>query len=297
MIDRNNDELSLRHQCTLLTVNRSGIYYQGEPRIADTITIMNLIYDHWLSKPFYGYRRITEVLKRQGVLINRKRVQRLMRAMGIKGLARTPKTSKGNQAHKKYPYLLRDLEIERCNQAWMVDITYMRLGQGFMYLCAFIDVHSRYIVGWSLSNTLETENCLVALNSALENNGKPEIINSDQGCQFTSEQWIKALTDKGIQLSMTGKGRCHDNIYIERFWRSIKHEEIYLNDYDSVAELKTAIRQYIEFYNTERPHQALDYKTPAELYFAGEEPSMDMCTNLFAKSSQILHTYPQAQQL
>jgi putative transposase len=257
---------------------------------------MNLIYGLWLSKPFYGYRRITEGLRQQGVSINRKRVQRLMREMGIQALARSPKTSKGNKEHKKYPYLLRDVEIDRCNKVWMVDITYLRLGRGFMYLVALIDVHSRYIVGWSLSNTLETDSCLTALNWALEHNGSPEIINSDQGCQFTSEQWVKALNEAKIKISMTGKGRCHDNIYIERFWRSLKHEEIYLNDYDNVAELESGIGQYIEFYNTERPHQALDYKTPAELYFAEKETSMDMCTNLLAVGEQILHTYPQTQQ-
>ena len=228
--------------------------------------------------------------------VNRKRVQRLMRKMGIQALLCKPKTSKGNKYHKKYPYLLSDLTITHNNQVWMVDITYLRLSTGFMYLVALIDVHSRYIVGWSLSNTLETESCLEALESALGGGARPEIINSDQGCQFTSEQWTQTLQEYKITISMTGKGRCHDNIYIERFWKSLKYEEIYLNDYDNVEELESAIKAYIEFYNEHRPHQALDYKTPDEIYSPEKILSMDMCTNLLA-NSQMLHTYPQTQPL
>ena len=264
-------ELSLRQQCELLSLNRSSLYYAAKPREIDEVLLMNLIREIWLKRPFYGYRRITVELKRQGMKVNRKRVQRLMRVMEIQALPKAPRTSKGNKQHKKYPYLLGELTITDSNHAWMTDITYLRLGKGFMYLTAFIDVHSRYIVGWSLGNTLDTEVCIEALAHALKRStALPEIINSDQGCQFTSELWTKALLDKGITISMTGKGRCLDNIYIERFWRSLKYEEIYLNDYDTVNELNSAVEQYIKFYNNERPHQSLNYKTPGEIYFNEE---------------------------
>lgn len=272
MVNLNMKELSVRKQCELLSINRGRLYYTAQRRPIDEVTLMNLIRDVWLKHPFYGYRRIKEVLNRQGVNVNRKRVQRLMQVMGIRALPQAPKTSKGNKQHKKYPYLLGDLQIKDCNHAWMVDITYLRLGKGFMYLTALIDVHSRYVVGWSLGNTLDTNVCLEALSNALKTSpALPEIVNTDQGCQFTSELWSKALLDKGIKISMTGKGRCLDNIYIERFWRSLKYEEIYLNDYTTVLELETAVNKYIEFYNHERPHQSLNYKTPAEIYFKEEE--------------------------
>ena len=267
----NLQELSLRQQCELLSLNRSSLYYAAKPREIDEVLLMNLIREVWLKRPFYGYRRITVELKRQGMKINRKRVQRLMRVMEIQALPKAPRTSKGNKQHKKYPYLLGDLTITDNNHAWMTDITYLRLGKGFMYLTAFIDVRSRYIVGWSLGNTLDTEVCIEALEHALKRStALPEIINSDQGCQFTSELWTKALLDKGITISMTGKGRCLDNIYIERFWRSLKYEEIYLNDHDTVNELNSAVEQYIKFYNHERPHQSLEYRVPAEIYFNEE---------------------------
>lgn len=279
MLHVNLSELSVRKQCELLCINRSSLYYTTQSRPIDEVMLMNLLRDAWLKRPFYGYRRITVTLQRQGVKVNRKRVQRLMQVMGIQALSQGVKTSKGNKKHKKHPYLLSNLQIKGCNHAWMVDITYLRLGKGFMYLTALIDVHSRYVVGWSLGNTLDTEVCLVALNHALKISPTlPEIINSDQGAQFTSEFWIKALLDKGIKVSMTGKGRCLDNIYIERFWKSLKYEEIYLNDYDTVTELEVAVKKYIEFYNDERPHQSLDYRIPSEVYFKKEELE---CNNNF----------------
>lgn len=262
---------SLRRQCELLNINRSSLYYSNRPRLIDEVTLMNLIRDTWLAHPFYGYRKITATLNHSGVSVNRKRIQRLMRQMGLKGLQRTrrsPNTSKGNAGHKKYPYRLGECSIIASNGAWMVDITYLRLGAGFMYLVALIDVHSRYVVGWTLSNSLETEPCLASLNRALNTYCAPDIINSDQGCQFTSAAWVSALDEANITVSMTGKGRCLDNVYIERFWRSLKHEEVYLNDYDNVDELAQAIGTYIEFYNTQRPHQSLNYKTPEAIYFA-----------------------------
>lgn len=295
MVELSQSELSLRQQCELLLVNRSGFYYHHQPHPIDEITLMNLIRDAWLAHPFYGYRKVTAALNEQGTVVNRKRVQRLMKVLGLKALSRKPNTSKGSKTHQKYPYLLGEMRVTRNDQAWMVDITYLRGQTGFYYLVALIDVHSRYIVGWSLSHKLDTKNCLNALSMALENERYPDLINSDQGVQFTSQDWVNTLDNADILISMTGKGRCHDNIFIERFWRSLKHEEIYLNDYDDENELRAGIEQYIQFYNNERPHQSLNYQTPAQIYGAGEEP-VDMCTNQLA-SSLMSHTYPQAQQL
>ena len=215
---------------------------------------------------FYGYRRITKELKARGCEVNHKRVQRLMRLGGIQAIFPGPNTSRRNKLNAIYPYLLRDKAITHPNQVWMVDITYLRMLDGFMYLVALIDVYSRYVVGWSLSCTLETESCIDALKQGFYY-GIPKIVNSDQGCQFTSEDWIATLCQYEIKVSMTGKGRCTDNVYIERFWRSFKQEEFYLNDYASVKDLKKSIRAYIEFYNNQRWHQSLDYKKPAEIYF------------------------------
>jgi putative transposase len=233
-----------------------------------------------LRYPFYGYRRITKELLANDMRVNRKRVQRLMVMGGIQALFPGPNISKRNKQHAVYPYLLRDMAIVRPNQVWMVDISYLRMPKGFMYLVAIIDVCSRYIVGWSLSNTLETTSCIEALNSALTV-AQPEIINSDQGCQFTSEDWINRLKDEDIKISMTGKGRCLDNVYIERFWRSFKQEEFYLNEYASIKGLRIAIDAYIKFYNHKRWHQSLDYKTPAEVYVssAGKKEPVVMCTS------------------
>jgi putative transposase len=252
----------------LLGLNRSTLYYKEKPEEIDDIDLLNAIREAWERCPFYGYRRITKELRAKGTKVNRKRVQRLMAWGGIQAIHPGPNTSRRNKLHAVHPYLLRDLSITHANQAWMVDITYLRMPSGFMYLVALIDVYSRYVVGWSLSNTLETGFCIDALNLGLEL-AIPEIINSDQGCQFTSEDWVNFLRERGIKVSMTGKGRCTDNIYIERFWRSFKREEFYLNEYESVNELKKAIRAYMQFYNHQRWHQSLDYKTPADVYFGG----------------------------
>jgi len=232
--------------------------------------LLNAIREIWERYPFYGYRRITKELRENsGIKVNRKRVQRLMARGGIQAIYPGPNTSRRNKLHAVHPYSLSDMSITRANQVWMVDITYLRMPNGFMYLVTLIDVHSRYVVSWSLSNTLDTEFCLDALKSGLAE-AKPEIINSDQGCQFTSEDWIHYLREWNIKISMTGKGRCLDNVYIERFWRSFKREEFYLNEYGSVKELRKAISAYIEFYNQRRWHQSLDYKTPASIYFEQE---------------------------
>jgi len=259
------DELSLRRRCELLSVNRSSFYYtEKAPEVAD-VDLLNAIRDIWERYPFYGYRRITHELKTNCIAVNHKRVQRLMNEGCIQAIYPGPNTSRRNHLHAKHPYLLRDLHITHANQVWMVDVTYLRMPKGFMYLVALIDVHSRYIVAWSLSNTLETAFCIEALKLGLTT-AKPAIINSDQGCQFTSAEWIDFLRAQEIQISMTGKGRCLDNVYIERFWRNFKREEFYLNEYNSIRELRGAISDYIEFYNHKRGHQSLGYKTPAMVY-------------------------------
>jgi putative transposase len=249
------------------------LYYDKQSTGVDDIDLLNHIRDAWNRHPFYGYRRITKELKANGINVNRKRIQRLMQGGGIQAICPGPNTSKRNRLHKVHPYLLRNLDIVRPNQAWMVDITYLRMQDGFMYLTAVIDVYSRYVVGWSLSNTLDTTSCIDALKAGMVF-AIPEIINSDQGCQFTSEDWVDFVRENGIKIIMTGKGRCLDNVYIERFWRSFKREEFYLNEYVSVKALKRAIDAYIEFYNRRRFHQSLDYKTPANVYFAQERKAV-----------------------
>lgn len=262
--------LSIRRGCELLEINRSTLYYEGKPIDIDDIDLLNMIRDVWERHPYYGYRRITKELGETHKLnVNRKRVYRVMVWGGIQALFPGPNTSRRNKLHAVHSYLLRDMTIMRPNQAWMVDITYLRMLNGFMYLVALIDVYSRYVVGWALSNTLETVSCIDALKMGLAL-GEPEIINSDQGSQFTSDDWIDFLREQDIKISMTGKGRCKDNIYIERFWRSFKQEEFYLNEYANVKELKKSINAYIEFYNQRRWHQSLDYKRPADVYFEQE---------------------------
>ncbi len=293
MIESKSQDFSVRHQCTLLTVNRASHYYEHLSPSKENVLLMNEIQALWLRYSFYGYRRITQALKALGYDVNRKRVQHLMQVMNIQAIYPRPNTSIKNKQHTVYPYLLGDIAISKVNQAWQIDITYLRHKGSFMYLVALIDIHSRYVVSWSLSNTLQTDFCLDALQQGIKH-AIPEIINQDQGCQFTSTEWIKALKTAGIKVSMTGKGRCHDNIFIERFWRSVKYEEVYLNDYDSVKALKAAIGSYIEFYNHKRFHQSLDYKTPAEVYFSrdGDEQPVHMMDNAGA-----LPTSTQAQQL
>lgn len=258
----------MRRQCALLQVNRSTIYYKPLGPELDDISVLNEIRDVWERYPFYGYRRIAKELQSKDHNVNHKRIQRLMQTAGIVALYPGPNTSRRNKLHKIHPYLLRDVLITHPNQAWMVDLTYLRMSTGFVYLVALIDVYSRYVVGWKIATTLETECCIEALKAGLAV-GTPELINSDQGCQFTSDDWVDFLKDNQIKISMTGKGRCLDNVYIERFWRSVKREEFYLNEYASVKDLRQAIGDYIEFYNYRRWHQSLNYKTPANVYYNG----------------------------
>lgn len=236
------------------------------PRELDT-AIANEIHEIWTKMPFYGYRKITAELGRRDIEVNHKKVLRLMKEMGIKAIYPTPRTSMGSPNHKIYPYLLLGLKIVWPNQAWSTDITYIKTPNGFMYLVALIDIYSRYVVGWRLSNTLDTSFCLDMLYDALAKYGASDIINTDQGSQFTSTNWIAAVEVNGIRVSMDGKGCWVDNVYIERLWRTIKYELIYLHSYNTVSELKQAIGDFISFYNEKRLHQSLKYKTPAEIYY------------------------------
>lgn len=263
MVDKSG-LISIRKQCNLLDINRSNLYY--EPAYKNETEIANTIHDIWLAKPFYGYRRITETLKREGFEINHKRVLRIMREINIQALYPRPKNRSERLQHKKYPYLLNDIEIIRPNQVWATDITYIKILGGFIYLTAIIDWFSRYILSWQISNTMDTHFCLTALNDAFCK-GKPEIFNTDQGTQFTSEIWIESIEKSGAKVSMDGKGRWADNIIIERFWRTLKHEHVFLHSFNTINDAKKSISQFIDLYNYERLHQSLDYKTPSEIYF------------------------------
>lgn len=264
---KDHPAISIIRRCELLKVNRSTVYYRSNQPEEGDIWLMNLIRDIWLQYPFYGYRKITRELRVvYQHAVNHKRVLRLMNDMGIEALRPKPKTSIKMAGHVIYPYLLRNMDIHHTNQVWMVDLTYIKFKSGFVYLIALIDVYSRYVVGWSLSETMQTAGCLVALKRALKI-AKPEIINNDQGSQFTSEIWILTILNLGIKISMDGKGRCLDNVYIERFWRSIKYEAIHLNEYDCLSSLQNGIKKYIHFYNNDRYHQSLNYETPASVYF------------------------------
>lgn len=228
---------------------------------------MQLIDRQYTRAPFYGSRKLTAWLQAQGYGVNRKRVARLMRIMGIEAIYAKPKLSQPGEGHKIYPYLLKGLKIERCNQVWCTDITYIPMAQGFVYLVAVMDWFSRFVLSWALSLTMEVEFCLEALGSALRQS-RPEIFNSDQGSQFTSERFLAALERRQIAISMDGRGRCMDNIFIERLWRSLKYEEVYLKDYQLVPEARSGIEKYFQFYNYERLHQSLNYRTPAAIYGA-----------------------------
>jgi putative transposase len=267
-VERGHPELSIRRQCELLGVNRAGLYYQAVGESEENLLLMRLLDEQYTRTPFYGSRKMTEWLETQGHAVNRKRISRLMEVLGIEAVYPKPKLSQPGEGHKIYPYLLRGMKVERVNQVWSTDITYIRMAQGFVYLVAVMDWFSRFVLSWSLSLTMEIDFCLEALKSALRR-GRPEIFNSDQGSQFTSERFTAALEAKQIAVSMDGRGRCMDNIFIERLWRSLKYEEVYLKDYESVTEAHTGIERYFRFYNHERLHQSLDYRTPAAIHLVG----------------------------
>jgi putative transposase len=248
-----------------MDISRSGLYYQPKGISGEDLTLMKLIDRQYLATPFYGARKITACLKSRGQRVNRKRVRRLMRVMGLKAIYRRPRTSQPAPGHKIYPYLLSGLKITRPNQVWAADITYIPMARGFLYLVAIIDWHSRYVLSWRLSNTLDADFCVEALEEALRK-GKPEIFNTDQGSQFTSEAFTGLLQQHGIRISMDGKGSYKDNLFIERLWRSVKYEEVYLKAYQDGREARIGLGNYFRFYNIERPHQTHGYRTPAEVF-------------------------------
>lgn len=266
MVEWGHPELSIKKQAELLSLNRSSLYYHPVPLSPEEIAIKHRIDEIYTEFPFYGSRRITAQLRREGFLVNRKAVQRHMREMGIAAIYPKSNLSRRNHEHRVYPYLLRGLPITYPNQVWGIDITYIRLVRGWMYLVAIMDWYSRFVVSWALDQCLETAFVLVAVKEAMAK-AKPEIMNSDQGAQFTDPDYIKLLEGAGIRISMDGKGRATDNIFTERLWRSLKYEEVYLNEYQSPREARQGISRYLEFYNYRRPHQSLKYRTPAEVYY------------------------------
>ncbi len=268
-IEPEHPRLSVARQCELIGLSRSSYYRHDEvgTEPEENLALMRLIDEEYTRHPFYGSRKMRDWLRRQGYRVNRKRIQRLMRRMGLVSIAPKPNTSLPAKAHKVYPYLLRGLEIDHPNQVWCSDITYIRLPKGFVYLTAVMDWHSRYLLSWEVSVTMEEDFCVSALESALRRHGRPEIFNTDQGAQYTAEAFTGTLKQADIRISMDGKGRCTDNIMIERLWRSVKYEEIYLKEYDTVPALIQALKLYFNFYNHARPHQSLNGQTPAEVYW------------------------------
>ena len=265
LVKSGHQDLSKRSRAKLLDVNLSGCYVRPKSIADDTVTIMNEIREIYGMRPFQGYRRITWDLKDLGYPINRKKVYRLMKLMGLEAVYPKKNLSKRNHEHKVFPYLLKDHPPLKPHDVWCVDITYIKIATGFIYLTALIDVVSRHVMGWHISTSLDTESCLRALEMAITKGYKPKIINSDQGCQFTSQEWISQLTLLGVRISMDGKGRALDNIPIERFWRTVKYEEVYLNTYESVREAKASLDAYIQWYNHSRRHSGINQHRPHEV--------------------------------
>ena len=264
--------MAVVRQCELASVNRSTVYVRSLALEVDDeeLVLCRLIDEEYTRHPFYGSRRMVVYLSRQGISVNRKRVQRLMRKMGLTGMAPGPNTSKGHPEHKVYPYLLRGVAVKRPNQVWSTDITYVRLAGGFAYLVAIIDWYSRKVLSWRLSNSMDATFCVDCLEDALKQHGQPEVFNSDQGSQFTSAAFTDVLKREGITISMDGRGRALDNIFVERLWRTIKYEDIYLNGYANMYNLTLGLTEYFAFYNAERPHQSLGYMTPDRVYKSAE---------------------------
>ena len=265
MVDCQHPSLSVVRQCRLLDISRSSVYYRSSGATQEDLDYMRLMDHQYLAAPFYGSRRFSVWLRRQGYCVNRKRVRRLMRIMGLRAIYRGPRTSKATPWHRIYPYLLDGMEITRPNQVWAADITYIPMSRGFLYLVTIMDWYSRYVISWRLSNTLDTDFCVEALEEALRM-GRPDTFNTDQGSQFTSEVFTELLKQHGVRISMDGKGRYRDNIFVERLWRTVKYEEVYLKAYSDGREARAGIGSYFRFYNNLRPHQALGYRTPAEVF-------------------------------
>lgn len=270
VLDPNCFELSLSKQCRLLGINRSSYYLKVVSETGYNLELMNLIDQEHTAHPFYGSRRMMAWLRMKGHVVNRKRVQRLMQVMGIEAIYPKRNLSRSDLEHKKYPYLLRNQEVMFPDHVWSTDITYIKLLGGFAYCTAIIDWYSRYVIAWRISNTLDTSFCLEALEEALEK-GKPEIFNTDQGVQFTSLAFTGILEKANIKISMDSRGRALDNIFVERLWRTLKYEDIYLKDYGSVKEVRDGLKIYFHFYNNERPHQSLNYRYPKDVYFNKED--------------------------
>lgn len=264
-MEPSNLDISIQRQCRLLGLPRSSYYYRPKRENPLNLRLMRLIDEQYTRTPFYGSPKMTLWLRAQGYAINHKRVERLMRVMGLQAVYPKPNTSKPSPGHKIYPYLLRDVEIDHIDQVWSADITYIRMSRGFLYLVAVMDWFSRYVLSWRLSNTLESSFCVEALEMALTAK-QPEIFNTDQGAQFTSEDFTGILKDREIAISMDGRGRYLDNIFVERLWRSVKYEEVYLHDYQTPGEAYLGLKRYFDFYNTERFHQSLGGKTPYKVY-------------------------------
>lgn len=291
----------MARQCALLKLPRCAVYRKTKPVSERDLTLMRLLDEAHLKWPFYGVRKLVVILKRAGHTVNRKRVSRLMRVMGLQTIYRKPNLSRRHPQHKIYPYLLRNMAIERAHQVWSCDITYIPMQHGCVYLVAVMDWFSRKVLSWRLSNTMDKTFCVDALEDAFAHYGKPEIFNTDQGVQFTCEAFITALEKQNVRISMDGKGRCLDNIFCERLWRSLKYEEVYLKAYTSIKEARSGIGAWIDFYNTDRPHQSLDDLTP-DAFFAMhtleeniKKPPVDMMDNP-PKKAGALPTYPQQQQ-
>jgi putative transposase len=289
MIARDHPDLSLSRQCEVLSIGRSSLYHVAKGESPETLALMRRIDALFLKWPFYGSRQMARQLRREGICVGRHRVRRLMRLMGLAAIYRAPKTSASHPDHRVYPYLLKGLAIERCDHVWCADITYIPVQRGFLYLVAVMDWASRHVLAWRLSNTLDAWFCVEALEEALARYGRPEIFNTDQGSQFTSLEFTAVLRDAGVAISMDGRGRCMDNIFIERLWRSLKYEAVYLHELTDGFKADRVIGDWIGFYNSERPHSALGGCTPAEAYAAGRP--VDMMDKAGA-----LPTSPQAQQ-
>ena len=266
MIDPNHEQLSLSRQCTLVSISRSTFYYRPRGESPLNLTLMRLIDEQYLRTPWYGSRQMARHLRRQGYCVGRKRIRRLMRLMGLVSVAPTPNTSRKAPGHPVFPYLLRDLTVDRPNQVWCADVTYIPMAHGFLYLTAIMDWYSRKVLAWRLSTTQDTSFCLEALEEAMERHGCPEIFNTDQGSQFTSSAWTDILKANGIRISMDGKGNWIDNVFIERLWRSLKYECVYLNAFDNLRDAANHIGTWMTYYNFQRPHSSLNDFTPGEIY-------------------------------
>jgi putative transposase len=266
MIEPDHPHLSVVRQCALVSIGRSTFYRAPAPETVENLLLMRLLDEQFLETPWYGSRQMTRHLRRQGHAVGRKRVRRLMATMGLAPIYQRPRTTAPHPAHRIYPYLLRDLVVDRPNQVWCADITYIPMRRGFLYLVAVMDWSTRRVLSWRLSNTMDVEFCITALEEALARFGRPEIFNSDQGSQFTSPRFTEVLTEAGVRVSMDGRGRWMDNVFIERLWRSLKYECIYLHAFETGSELRTGVACWIAYYNGARPHSSLDGMTPDEAY-------------------------------